>query len=138
MICAEDEIENAITLTLGLNGRPSKSSKWVKPVFSCTYTVPQGPLKLVVTDFGSGDAARHRFDQTKSQFVQDKTPVQTLDALGVPAFLASDDVLESVKDNHVLRVDASDLPKTVGQLHRPRRDLVYLVAQAILRCWSGD
>ena len=56
----------------------------------------------------------------------------------VPAFLASDDVVITVKDNKLLRVDATQLPKTVGPLHRARRDLSYLVASAILRCWTGD
>ena len=74
----------------------------------------------------------------KSQYAKDKVPLQTLDALGVPSFLASDDVLVSVKASHLLRVDVSHLPKTVGPSTGRRRDLSYLVAQAILKCWSGD
>jgi hypothetical protein len=138
MICTEDEISNAITLTLGLTGRPPKSSTWVKPVFTCTYRLDEGPLILTVTEFPSAKAALQNFNQTKSQYAKDKVPVQTLDALGVPSFLASDDVLLSVKTSHLLRVDVSRLPKTVGPLHRARRDLAYLVAEAILRCWSGS
>ncbi len=138
MICSEQEIQTAITLTLGLNGRPQKSSRWANPVFHCTYRLREGPLNLSVTEFRSDEAALQSFDKLKSQYVQAKTPVQKLDAFGVPAFLASDDLVVSVKDRHVLRVDASSLPKTVGPLHRSRRDLSYLVASAILRCWSGD
>ncbi len=138
MICTEDEISTAITLTLGLNDRPPKSSTWVKPVFTCTYRLAEGPLILTVTEFPSAKTALQDFNQEKSQFAQDKTPIQTLDALGVPSFLASDDVLLSVKTSHLLRVDATHLPKTVGPLHRSRRDLSYLVASAILKCWSGD
>jgi hypothetical protein len=138
MICTEDEIENAITLTLGLSGKPAKSSRWADPVFHCTYALPQGPLNLTVTEFGSDQAARQDYDETKAQLVRDKTAVQTLEALGVPSYLAADDVVESVKESHVLRVDASALPATVGPQHRQRRDLAYLVTQAILRCWSGD
>lgn len=138
MVCSEEEIQTAITLTLGLNGRPQRSSQWANPVFHCTYRLPGGPLNLSVTEYGSDQAATQNFDHAKSQYEQAKTPLQTLDALGVPAFLASDDVVVSVKDSHLLRVDASSLPKTVGPLHRSRRDLSYLVASAILKCWSGD
>jgi hypothetical protein len=137
-ICTEEEISNAITLTLGLNGRPPKSSSWVKPVFTCTYRLTEGPLILTVTEFPTAKAAQQSFNQKKSQYAQDKVPIQTLEALGVPSFLASDDVLLSIKTSHVLRVDVTQLPKTVGPLHRARRDLSYLVAQAILKCWSGD
>jgi hypothetical protein len=138
MTCSEEEIQNAIALTLGLSGRPQRSSVWVKPVYTCTYRLNEGPLRLSVTEFGSDAAAVHAFNQTKSQYERDKVPIQTLDAFEVPAFLASDDVVLTVKDNKLLRVDATRLPKTVGPLHRARRDLIYLVTSAILRCWSGD
>ena len=65
-------------------------------------------------------------------------PLQTLENFEVPAIRASDDVILTVKDNKLLRVDATQLPKTVGPLHRARADLIYLVTSAILRCWSGD
>jgi hypothetical protein len=136
--CSEDEIQNAITLGLNLSGRPKRSSQWVKPVYTCTYQLPEGPLRLVVTELASDAAAVHEFDHVKSQYAQNKTHLQTLDAFEVPAFLASDDVVLTVKDNKLLRVDATALPKTVGPLHRARQDLIYLVTSAILRCWSGD
>jgi hypothetical protein len=138
MTCSEDEIQNAITLTLGLNGHPKRTSQWVKPVYTCIYQLHEGPLRLLVTEFGTDAAAVREFNQLKSQYAQDKTPLQTLEAFDVPAFLASDDVVLTVKDNKLLRVDATALPKTVGSAHRARRDLIYLVTQAILRCWSGD
>jgi hypothetical protein len=97
-----------------------------------------GPLRLEVTEFGSDAAAQHQLADLKSQYTHDKTPIQTLEAFDVPAFLVSDDVVLTVKDNKLLRVDATQLPKTVGPSHRARRDLIYLVASAILRCWSGD
>jgi hypothetical protein len=137
MICTEEEISTAITLTLGLNGPPTRSSSWNKPVFHCTYRVPQGPLNLTVTEYSSPAAALASFNQQKTQYAQAKTPIQTLDAIGVPSFLASDDVVLSVKTSHLLRVDATALPKVVGPLHRSRRDLSYLVTSAILKCWSG-
>ncbi len=138
MICSETEIQNAITLSLGLNGRPPKSSEWVKPVFNCTYRLNEGPLRLSVTEFVSDAAALDALKRTKAQFATDKTPIQTLENFDVPAFLAADDIVVTVKDNKLLRVDATQLPKTVGPLHRTRRDLSYLVASAILHCWTGD
>jgi hypothetical protein len=138
MTCSEDEIQNAIALTLGLTGRPQRTSQWVKPVYTCTYQLHDGPLRLYVTEFGSDAAAVHEFNQWKSQYERDKVPLQTLEAFEVPAFLASDDVVLTVKDNKLLRVDGTKLPKTVGPSHRARRDLIYLVTSAILRCWSGD
>ncbi len=138
MTCSEEEIQNAIVLGLNLNGPPKKASRWVKPVYTCTYQLPQGPLHLSVTEFESDAAALHAFNQLKSQYAKDKVPLQTLEAFQVPTFLASDDVILTVKDNKLLRVDATDLPKTVGPAHRARRDLIYLVTSAILRCWSGD
>ena len=136
MICSE-EIANAVTLSLGLNGHPQKTSEWVKPVYTCTYRLLEGPLRLSVTEFGSDEAALQEFNRMRSQYVHDKAPIQTLDAFGVPAFLASDDVVLTVKDNKLLRVDATRLSKTVGPDHRTRRDLSYIVASSILRCWSG-
>ena len=137
MICTEEEISTAITLTLGLSGRPSKSSSWVEPVFHCTYHLPQGPLNLTVTEFKTVDAAVASFNKLEAQYQRGTTSFQSLDRLGVPSFLAGDDLLLSIKTSHILRVDASQLPKTVGPLHRSRRDLSYLVASAILKCWSG-
>ena len=136
MICSEEEIQNAITLTLGLSGHPQKTSEWVKPVYTCTYRLPEGPLRLSVTELGSDAAAVQEFNRLRSQY--DKASIQTLDAFAVPAFLASDDVVITVKDNKLLRVDASQLPKTVGPNHRTRRDLSYIVASSVLRCWTGD
>jgi hypothetical protein len=138
MTCSEEEIQNAIALTLGLSGRPKRTSQWVKPVYTCTYQLHDGPLRLAVTEFGSDAAAVHEFNQLKSQYAHGKVPLLTLEAFEVPAFLASDDVVLTVKDNKLLRVDATQLPKTVGPSHRARRDLIYLVTSAILRCWSGD
>jgi hypothetical protein len=138
MTCSEDEIQNAIALTLGLNGRAKRTSQWVKPVYTCIYHLQEGPLRLLVTEFGSDAAAVNQFNQLKSQYTHDKVPLQTLENFEVPAFLASDDVVLTVKDNKLLRVDATQLPKTVGPSHRARRDLIYLVTSAILRCWSGD
>ena len=138
MTCSEEEIQNAIALTLGLTGTPKRTSQWVKPVYTCTYQLHDGPLRLSVTEFVSDAAAVHEFNQLKSQYAQDKVPLQTLESFAVPAFLASDDVVLTVKDNKLLRVDATQLPKAVGPSHRARRDLIYLVTSAILRCWSGD
>jgi hypothetical protein len=138
MTCSEEEIQNAIVLGLDLNGPPKKASRWAKPVYTCTYQLPEGPLRLAVTEFGSDAAAVHEFNQLKSQYAKDKVPLQTLEAFQVPTFLASDDVILAVKDNKLLRVDATQLPKIVGPAHRARRDLIYLVTSAILRCWSGD
>jgi hypothetical protein len=138
MTCSETEIQNAIVLGLDLNGPPKKTSKWVKPVYTCIYQLPDGPLHLSVTEFGSDAGAVHEFNQVKSQYEHDKVPLQTLENFEVPAFRASDDVILTVKDNKLLRVDATQLPKTVGPLRRARQDLIYLVASAILRCWSGD
>ena len=138
MTCSEEEIQNAIALTLGLKGTPKRTSQWVKPVYTCIYHLQEGPLRLEVTEFESDVAAVHEFNQLKAQYTGDKVPVQTLESFAVPAFLASDDVVLTVKDNKLLRVDATQLPKTVGNAHRARRDLIYLVTSAILRCWSGD
>ncbi len=137
MTCAEDEIANAVTLTLGLSGQPKKSSEWVKPVYTCTYQLSEGPLRLAVTELGSDAAAQKEFDRVRGQYVADKTPIQTLENFDVPAFLASDDVVVSVKDDKLLRVDASSLPAKVGPDHRTRRDLSYIVASSVLRCWTG-
>jgi hypothetical protein len=138
MICSEEEIQNAITLSLGLNGHPPKTSEWVKPVYNCTYQLHEGPLRLSVTEFVSDALAVSELNQLKTQYTRAKTPIQTLENFEVPAFLAGDDIVITVKDNKLLRVDATQLPKTVGPLHRTRRDLSYLVASAILRCWTGD
>jgi hypothetical protein len=138
MTCSEDEIQNAIVLGLNLDGRPKRTSQWVKPVYTCTYQLPDGPLRLIVTEFGSDAAAVHEFNQVKGQYTQTKTPLQALEAFEVPAFRASDDVILTVKDDKLLRVDATQLPRTVGPAHRARQDLIYLVTSAILRCWSGD
>ena len=138
MTCSETEIQNAIVLGLDLNGPPKKASKWVKPVYTCVYQLPDGPLRLLVTEFGSDAGAVAEFKQLKGQYARDKVPLQTLENFDVPAIRASDDVILTVKDNKLLRVAATQLPKIVGPLHRARADLIYLVTSAILRCWSGD
>ena len=57
---------------------------------------------------------------------------------GIPAFLAADDVVAFVKDDKILRVDATSPPATVGPSHRMRRDTTYIVAAAVLHCWNGS
>ena len=84
MTCSEEEIQNAITLTLGLSGPPQKTSQWVKPVYTCIYQLREGPLRLSVTEFGSDAAAVQDFNQLKSQYAHDKAPLQTLDAFDSP------------------------------------------------------
>jgi hypothetical protein len=138
MTCSETEIQNAIVLGLNLGASPKRTSQWVKPVYTCIYQLPDGPLRLLVTEFSSDAEAVSDFNELKSQYAHDKTPLQTLENFDVPAVRASDDVILAVKDNKLLRVDATQLPTIVGPLRRARADLIYLVTSAILRCWSGD
>ncbi len=137
MICSEDT-QNAVALILGLDGRPATNARWDPPVYQCTYLLREGPLRLSVTEDGSAAAALRDFHALQSQYAHAGAAMKSLPNFGIPAFLAADDVVAFVKDDKILRVDATSLPATVGPSHRTRRDTTYIVAASVLHCWNGS
>ena len=134
------DFQNAITLT----PRPEwsaarRAAHGSSPSSPARISCPKARCILTVTEFASDAAADARVSiRRKASTPATRRRYRPWRPSACRAFLASDDVVLSVKDNKLLRVDATQLPKTVGPLHRSRRDLSYLVASAILRCWSGD
>ena len=61
-----------------------------------------------------------------------------LAGLGEQAQGSGDGIVFVLKDNEVLEVDTTALPKVFGTEQQKRSDLAYEIASDVLGCWTGD
>ena len=57
--------------------------------------------------------------------------------LGSRAYSTATGTVVAVKDDMVLRVDATGLPDGLGATHETRTDLARVVAAGVFSCWTG-
>jgi hypothetical protein len=133
MICGDD-IEKKIQQALALPAPPATRSTWAKSVFTCTYSLPAGPLTLSVHVLPDGMQARRELDAGQAG-----TPGSSpLAGLGERAWATPDGRAVVLKDAQVLTVDATHLPEVFGASGQKRTDLAYEVASDVMGCWTGD
>jgi hypothetical protein len=132
MVCS-DEIRSLATDFLGLDSLPAPQAAWVDPVYTCTYSPPMGPLVLSVTVAPSNTAAGKQLETMRRQLGAE----QPTSGLGEQAYGAPSGIIVAVKDNMVLRVDASALPDDLGASHQPRTALARYLAAVVFSCWTG-
>lgn len=133
MICA-DETREAIKSVLTLKATPAGHTTWTNHLYTCTYALPMGTLRLSVKE--SPDTATASAYYT----AQRKLIARAADLAGLTdsAFGTPDGTVVLRKDNDVLRVDATGLPAVFGAQHQKRTDFAYELASDILGCWTGD
>ena len=133
MVCGEETRANIVRI-LALSSVPGTTASWADKLYTCTYSLPGGPLVLSVKEAADPDAA-HAYFQELQRSTAAAAPIEGLANLGFPAFQTPSTAV-FVKDNFVLSVDASALPETLGPHGVTRAAFAYQVATTVLACWS--
>ncbi|MDX6325976.1 MAG: hypothetical protein QOK15_2330 [Nocardioidaceae bacterium] len=134
LVCGP-EIRRNIGHLLHLNPAPPGHAIWRDHVYTCTYPLPAGPLVLAVTEATDVPAA-HRAFRDMRRALQPTQPLTGLAGLGLPAFETRTGTAVFLKDNMVLRVDATRLMLSGGAKSASRSDVAYEVATDVMGCWA--
>lgn len=133
MVCGDD-IKGKVGSVLKLAKPAPVKTSFKNHLFTCTYTLPMGPLVLSVKQSSTDAAAGTYFDALRKTL----PPTHTLLGLGTRAYATNTGIAVVIKDNQTLRVDATGLPAVFGSEHQKRTDLAYEIASDVLGCWTGD
>ena len=132
MVCG-DEIRGEVADALGLASLPAPTSTWADHVYTCSYASAIGRLVLAVTVSPSTAAARGQLQAMRSRL--DASTEEP--GLGEQAYSAPVGTVLAVKDNMVLRTDATGLPDDLGATHERRLDLARVITAGVFDCWAG-
>jgi hypothetical protein len=132
MICSDD-IRGQVAGALDLGSVAAPRAAWADHVYTCTYTLPTGQLVLSVTVTPSDNAARGELQAMRARLPDAEQEL----GLGQQAYGSRGGAVVAVKDNMVLRVDATGLPAELGSSHQPRLELAQLIAAGVFDCWAG-
>jgi hypothetical protein len=133
MICSE-ETQGKVADALGLGSVTTPQSGWADHVYSCGYPLPMGRLALSVTVAPSSASARDQLAAMRAGLEQPASEP----GLGQEGYSSPAGTVVAVKDNMVLRVDATALPDDLGAVHERRADFARVIAAAVFSCWNGD
>lgn len=133
MVCSDD-IKSKVKQVLKLSTDAPTRTSFVDHLYTCTYTLPQGPLVLSVHDSASKAAAGAYYTALRPTLGQ----TSGLPGLGEHAYGTSRGTVVVLKDSQTLVVDATALPSMFGSDHQKRTDLAYEIASDVLGCWTGD
>lgn len=136
MICG-GEIRTAVRKNLALANQPRPTHTWAQAtrVFTCTYRLPGGTLRLSVNDARDAATGREYFDRLRSDLPGAKA-IGGMESFGFPSFANSRGNAVFLKDGKTLRVDASGLRRASLPAGFSREDAAYGVASAVIACWS--
>jgi hypothetical protein len=133
MICSDD-IKGKVRQVLKLAADAPTRTSFVDHLYTCTYTLPEGPLVLSVHDSASKAAAGTYYTALRPTL----GPTSGLPGLGEHAYGTSRGTVVVLKDSQTLVVDATALPSVFGSDQQKRTDLAYEIASDVLGCWTGD
>jgi hypothetical protein len=133
MVCSAD-VRNDIKTVLASPRVPAGTSTFVDHLFTCSYRLPIGTLVLLVQESPDAAATSTYFASLRQQLGK----TADLAGLGEGAYGTDTGTVVVRKDDHVLRVDATDLPGEFGAQRAKRADFAYEIASVILGCWTGD
>jgi hypothetical protein len=136
MVCGP-EIRRNIGHLLALKPAPQGRATWRDHVYTCTYQLPAGPLVLEVTESANVPAAHRYFASLRHQLAPTK-PLKGLTGLGLPAYETRNGTAVFLKDNKVLRVDATKLEVNLRAKAGSQTDIAYEVATDVMGCWSEN
>lgn len=133
MVCGA-EIQGKVRQVLKLTAVPVTRSTWVHRLYTCTYSLPMGPLVLSVKESPDKTSAAGYFDGLRQRL----SPTEPLAGLGERSFATPTGTAVVVKDTMTLAVDATGLPAVFGPEQQKRTDLAYEIASDVLGCWTGN
>jgi hypothetical protein len=132
MVCSDD-IRGQVRKVLKLARPAPIRTSWQDRLYTCTYTLPMGPMVLSVQQSATKAAARQYFQALRSQLGR-TTP---LIGLGEQAYASTTGYAVVLKDNMTLRVDTTRLPEVFGDQDQHRTDLAAEIASDVMGCWTG-
>jgi hypothetical protein len=135
MICSDEEVRDAVRRNLDLRRTPVGLHAWAHRLFSCTYQLEGGDLRLSVKDLDSGAPGRAYFDRLRARLPHARS-IGGMAGFGFPSFETPRGDVVFLKDHKTLWVDAtrlarSDLPDGATRAH-----VAYGVAAAVIACWA--
>lgn len=133
MVCS-DEIRGEVADALGMAANPAATDGWADHVYTCDYALPMGRLVLAVSVSPSNSAARDQLAALRRQGGADTQEA----GLGDQAYSAPAGKVFAVKDNMVLRVDATGMSDDLGATHEHRLDFARVIAAGVFNCWTGN
>jgi hypothetical protein len=134
MICS-GETQDAVVRAFDLSNPPTSTPTWSHGLYSCTYRLPHGNLRLSVYDATNEAKGTTFFFQTRKKFDNAKT-VGGMQNFGFPAFQTADGNVAFLKDGKTLRVDASRLPRQAFPANFSAQQTAYSIAAAVIACWT--
>ncbi len=134
MVCGA-EIRGAVKRTFALSHAPSSTHTWSHRLFTCTYALPGGPLRLSVKDLTDRKAGRAHFDGLRSSLAGARR-IAGMASLGFPSFETASGNVVFLKDGKTLRVDATRVSRSALPAHFSRQEAAYGVAAAVIACWT--
>lgn len=134
MICTGQVVED-VTRVMGLERAVEPESSWTKPMFTCTFGLPAGPLVLSVHDAADPTTGEAHFRTLRASRA-DATPINGVYSLGLPAYETADGTVAFVKDGRTLEVDATALRGLPASQELTRTEIAYAVAASVLACWT--
>lgn len=134
MICGA-EIRGAVRRDLALGRAPVGRPWWSHRLFTCTYVLPGGDLRLSVKDLDAPDPGRAYFDALRRR-LPGSLRIRGVASFGFPAFETARGDVVFLKDHKTLWVDASRLRSGDVPKGETRQDVAYGVAAAVIACWT--
>lgn len=134
LICG-DEIRAAVRRNLALAKSPVGLHAWHRRLYSCTYQLAGGDLRLSVKDLDSAAPGRAYYDHLRGR-LRGATAIRGLANFGFPAFETPQGDVVFIKDHKTLWVDATRLRGADLPAGTSRQDVAYGVAAAVIGCWT--
>lgn len=134
MICS-DEIAGAVRRNLELKTDPVGLHSWSDRLYSCTYQLAAGDLRLSVKDLDAAGPGRAYYDGLHRR-LPGASAIRGLANFGFPAFETPRGDVVFIKDHKTLWVDASRLRPSALPSGASRQDVAYGVAAAVIGCWT--
>lgn len=134
MIC-NDETAAAVQRTFALTSRPAGLHSFSDQLFTCSYQLTGGELRLSVKDVDTEAPGRAYYDKLKADLAPVK-PIRGMAAFGFPAFQSTHGDVVFIKDHKTLWVDASRVRESDLPHGSTRTEAAYGVAAAVIACWT--
>jgi hypothetical protein len=134
MIC-NDETAAAVQRTFALTSRPAGLHSFSDQLFTCSYQLTRGDLRLSVKDVDTEASGRAYYDRLQADLAP-VTPIRGMAAFGFPAFQSTHGDVVFIKDHKTLWVDASRVRESDLPHGSTRTEAAYAVAAAVIACWT--
>ncbi|MGH3510273.1 MAG: hypothetical protein ACRDPI_08595 [Nocardioidaceae bacterium] len=134
MICSS-EVRDTVAHNLQIARAPQGLHSWTHQLYTCSYLLKAGELRLSVKDLDQPGPGRAYFRALRSR-LPGATGLSGLQGLGFPSFQTSRGDVAFLKDHKTLWVDASRLSASDLPPGTTREAIAYGVGAAVVACWS--